>query len=150
MGAPKGNKFWRLWEFPREKKYNEETLKQVALEYFQFYEDNPLVEVDWVGKDAIPVERKKMRAMTIQSFCLFAGIDDNTFAEYRKDERLGAITTHIQRVIFSQKFEGAAAGLLNANIIARELGLKDNTDVTTQGEKIERTVIKWGDKEIQV
>ena len=35
------------------------------------------------------------------------------------------ITTQIKKVIYSQKFEGAAADMLNANIIARELGLSD-------------------------
>ena len=32
-------------------------------------------------------------------------------------------------VIRTQKFEGASAGLLNANIIARDLGLSDKTEL---------------------
>lgn len=149
MGAPKGNKFWLLWE-KSSRIYEPEALLEKALEYFTFCDENPLIDVDFVGKDATPVERKKMRAMTIQGFCGFAGISDETFANYSKEKRYFGIIAYIRRTIYTQKLEGAAAGLLNANIIARELGLKDNTDVTTQGEKIERTVIKWGDKEIQV
>ncbi|GAG38531.1 unnamed protein product, partial [marine sediment metagenome] len=40
-----------------------------------------------------------------------------------------------------QKFEGASAGLLNANIIARDLGLRDGKDLTTGGEQINTTII---------
>jgi hypothetical protein len=42
----------------------------------------------------------------------------------------------IEDIIYNQKFEGAAAGLLKENIIARELGLKDQSDITSGGEKI--------------
>jgi hypothetical protein len=36
-----------------------------------------------------------------------------------------SITLEIEKVIYNQKFTGAAADLLNSNIIARELGLSD-------------------------
>ena len=38
--------------------------------------------------------------------------------------------------MYSQKFEGAASGIFNANIIARDLGLSDKQDITTGGEKL--------------
>ncbi len=40
------------------------------------------------------------------------------------------ITSKIDNVIRSQKFAGAAADLLNANIIARDLGLKDQKELS--------------------
>ena len=48
----------------------------------------------------------------------------------------------IEKIIYRQKFEGAAAGLLNANIIARDLGLRDKQDVdhTSNGESLSITV----------
>lgn len=38
---------------------------------------------------------------------------------------LSPIINRVERLIWQQKFEGAAAGLLNANLISRELGLAD-------------------------
>ena len=55
------------------------------------------------------------------------------------------LTSKIENVIKSQKFAGAAADLLNANIIARDLGLKDASSTEHTGElaftKIERVII---------
>ena len=69
-----------------------------------------------------------MRAMTITGFCLFADISDTTWENYCKEKDFIAVTKWIKDVIYSQKFEGAAAGLLNSNIIARDLGLKEKTE----------------------
>ena len=44
-----------------------------------------------------------------------------------------AVIEKIESIIRSQKFEGAAADLLNANIIARDLGLKDSSETTHNG-----------------
>jgi len=59
--------------------------------------------------------------------CFFIDISDNAWADYCNREDFMAITARIKKVIYSQKLEGAAADLLNANIIARELGLADKT-----------------------
>lgn len=67
----------------------------------------------------------KMRAMTLDGLHLFLGITDQTWINYREREDFLEVTTTIDKAIRSQKFAGAAADLLNANIIARDLGLKD-------------------------
>jgi hypothetical protein len=46
------------------------------------------------------------------------------------------IITRIEDIIYSQKFEGAAVGQFNSNIIARDLKLSDQTDITSGGEQI--------------
>ena len=74
-----------------------------------------------------------MRAMTIQALCFFIDISDNAWADYCNREDFMAITTRIKKVIYSQKLEGAAADMLNANIIARELGLADKIAQETTG-----------------
>lgn len=67
----------------------------------------------------------KMRAMTIDGLCIFLDINVHTWHEYRSRDDFLAVTMQAEAVIRSQKFSGAAADLLNANIIARDLGLKD-------------------------
>lgn len=71
----------------------------------------------------------KMRAMTLTGLCLFLDIADNTWPTFRVREDLSVITTRIEKVIYDQKFSRAAADLLNANIIARDLGLKEHSQV---------------------
>jgi hypothetical protein len=66
-----------------------------------------------------------MRAMTIDGLCLFLDVDLKTWFNWRAEEDFFPVTTRAESVIRSQKFAGAAADMLNANIIARDLGLKD-------------------------
>ena len=50
----------------------------------------------------------------------------------KKDEMskdFSTIISRIEEVIYNQKFQGAAADLLNANIISRELGLADKSEI---------------------
>lgn len=79
--------------------------------------------------EASLTEIPKIRAMTISGLCLFLDIDRSTWAEYGKREGFTSIVTRAEEVIYSQKFAGAAADLLNPNIIARDLGLTDKRDV---------------------
>jgi len=53
-----------------------------------------------------------------------------------KDKDFLTVIEEIERAIYNQKFQGAAGNLLNANIIARDLGLKEQTDITSGGESI--------------
>lgn len=122
-------------------------LWNAACEYFQWVEDNPLKEgkiFSYQG-DIVEGEVSKMRAMTIQAMCFFLDISDETWSDYcGRDDFIG-ITGEIKRVIFAQKFEGAAADLLNANIISRELGLVDKKELSGDQNKPVRVNIKFDD-----
>ncbi len=133
MGAPKGNKFWLLRSShgrnPIFKKPDD--LWNASCEYFEWVENNPLLEdrgFAFQGK-VTHESFKKMRAMTLLALQLFLDISHTTWDNYKKKEDFIAITTRIERVIRSQKFEGAAAELLNPNIIARELGLSEKNQI---------------------
>ena len=69
-----------------------------------------------------------MRAMTLKALWEYLGIDRTTWAEWRKRPDLSTVTSRVDNIIHVQKFEGAAAGLLCANIIARDLGLTDKSE----------------------
>jgi len=124
-----GNKFWLARSsHGRNPIFKDaEQLRAACYEYFQWVEDNPLYEEKIfhssgvITKDTIT----KMRAMTISGLCLFLDICENTWANYKKHPDFLSITLEIEKVIYNQKFTGAAADLLNSNIIARELGLSD-------------------------
>lgn len=67
----------------------------------------------------------KMRAMTIAGLCIFLDVNRTTWTEYGKRPGFSTVTTRVEEIIRDQKFTGAAANLLNPNIIARDLGLRD-------------------------
>lgn len=71
-----------------------------------------------------------MRPMTISALCLYLDISRQGWSEYCAKQDFSDITKHIETVIYKQKFAGAAADLLNANIIARELGLADKKELS--------------------
>lgn len=143
----KGNKFWeaRSSHGPNPKFDDPEKLWSACQEYFSWVHDNPLFEEKLFSHQGTIVrgDSYKMRAMTIAGLCIFLGICEKTWANYRENPDLLQVTTRAESVIKEYKFQGAAADLLNPNIIARDLGLKDasKTEVTgSDGEPI--TVIK--------
>lgn len=69
-----------------------------------------------------------MRAMTIEGLCLFLDISTEGWKLYKSRQDYVGVTTRVENVIRSQKFAGAAADLLNPNIIARDLGLAEKQE----------------------
>ncbi|HRH92896.1 MAG TPA: DNA-packaging protein [Agitococcus sp.] len=129
MAAPLGNKFWLARSSHGRNPIfkNPDDLWTAACEYFEWVQANPLYEdkVNFHQGQAVHEAIPKMRAMTIQALTFFLDISDETWANYCSNKDFIGITTQIKKVIYSQKFEGAAADLLNSNIIARELGLSE-------------------------
>lgn len=134
MPAPSGNQFWlQRSTHGREKiMASPDVMWAAALEYFQWVEDNPLYECKvfhYQGettKTDVPV----MRAMTLEGLATFMGMSSRTLRDYRSRDDYSPVMDLIDDIIRRQKFEGAAANLLNANIIARDLGLSDKVDNT--------------------
>ena len=134
MAAPKGNQFWKARSsHGRKPKFaSPEILLEACEEYFEWVADNPLHEAkafSYQGETKIEY-LPKMRAMTVGGMCLFLDIDKTTWLEYRNKDGFSTVTTRVDEAIRTQKFAGAAADLLNANIIARDLGLADKNEFT--------------------
>jgi len=128
MPAPKGNEFWKArTSTGRKPKFESpDQLWELCCAYFEWVEANPLKEekiFTYQGK-IIRGTLNKMRPMTFFGLCLFLKIRFVTWKNYKKREDFLHITTRVERIIWDQKFVGAAANLLNPNIIARELGLR--------------------------
>lgn len=135
MAAPKGNQFWKARsKHGRDKIFaSAELLWEACCEYFEWVEANPLWEAKLSQFQGEPVDLTipKMRAMTIEGLCLFLDIDVKTWRNWRTDDDFVPIVTRVESIIRTQKFTGAAADLLNPNIIARDLGLADKQEVKT-------------------
>ena len=135
MPAPLGNQFWKVRSSHGRKPIfsSHEDLEAACEEYMQWVDDNPLYEDKITSFQGVNSHEPiaKMRAMTLDGLHLFLDIDDNTWRNYRAKKDFMQVVTRVERAIRSQKFAGAAADLLNANIIARDLGLVDKQDTKT-------------------
>lgn len=133
MAAPKGNQFWKMRSSHGRNPIfdNPEQLWDAACQYFEWVENNPLIEdkVAFFQGVATHEPATKMRAMTLNGLLFFIDISDFAWLDYCKKEDFSGVTSRIKKVIYEQKFSGAAADLLNANIIARDLGLADKSEL---------------------
>ena len=135
MGAEIGNKYWQMRaKDGKEPKYKPDQLWDKAVEYFEWVDDNPLKEEQLFAYQGtiIKGDTTKMRAMTYQGLELYLDISSTTWKRYKDNKDYRTITDAIQKIIYEQKFTGAAATLLNPNIIARDLGLKDEQKIDTE------------------
>jgi hypothetical protein len=125
-----GNKWWQARSsHGRKPKFaNKEALFNAACEYFQWVDDNPLKKAVVYQGEVREQEEPLMRAMTIEGLCLFLDIDQQTLTNYETRDGFFGVVKKIKDIIRQQKFEGASAGMLNPNIIARDLGLSDKTE----------------------
>ena len=135
-----GNRIWETRISPgiNPKFETAEDLQAACVQYFEWNEANPLISAEKVtfqGKGST-FDVPKMRAMSIAGLCNFIGVCNRVWYEwknkghsnYRSD--LTQVMQWAEGVMRQQKFEGASADLLNANIIARDLGLSDKKELT--------------------
>jgi hypothetical protein len=139
MSATKGNQFWKARaKHGRDKIFKTpNAMLDAAFEYFSWVENNPLTK-SIVFQGAVSGTEDLMRAMTIKGLCIFWGV--NTFylndfvgnldLDKKEDKDFSQVINTIKEIIETQKFEGASAGLLNPNIIARDLGLTDRKELS--------------------
>lgn len=133
MAPPVGNQFWKARsKHGRNRLFaSAELLWEACCEYFQWVEDNPLLEMKPFAYQGVVIQEPvaKMRAMTINGLCLFLDIDETTWRAWRDVDDFSTVVSKAEKIIYEQKFTGAAADLLNPNIIARDLGLADKKDL---------------------
>lgn len=147
VGAPKAIKsskqFWSL-----------------ACEYFQSIDERPFLKqeqrkspikiaagaiIDDETMEEIKnpiIELKNIRPYTWAGFEAFlfekgvlANLDHYKCNLEGRYQEFVEIIRAVDKVMFSQKFEGAASGAFNANIIARDLGLADKSQLTVTEEQ---------------
>lgn len=141
MAAPKGNQFWkaRTRHGVRTIMESPEKLQEACIEYFEWIEQNPIIE-ERVGFSPSGVHKSDVKhphAMTIWGLSIFLGITSSTWYAWKKDrDDLKPVIAWAEEIIKVQKFSNAAAGLMNANLIAREMGLAEKTIVDNMNPTI--------------
>lgn len=113
---------------------NSQELWRAACEYFEWATENPLIEEKPmnIAGALVMAQVNKPRVFTFAAMCLDLDVSYSTYKGWRNDESLSEACDWIDNVIYTQKFEGAAAGIFNAGIISRDLGLADRTESTVK------------------
>jgi hypothetical protein len=117
---------------PRKFKTPEE-LAEACIRYFDWCENALIEEEVLVSFQGQTTKETKAHpsAMLLSSLCLFVGIDITTWRAWRTERPdLSPVIEWAEKTIYDQKFRGAAGGMFNANIIARDLGLADKSELT--------------------
>jgi len=124
--AKRPKKIDNLWDIPlrtKPRKYSSpDELWEEASNYFLWCEEKGIV--DNRSRDITGTGATMPRAFTwagLQIYCEIESFRDykNTYPEYSQ------VIARIEHVLYEQKFTGAASGVFKENIIARDLGLKD-------------------------
>lgn len=131
-------------------KYTPKEFDLAWQQYFQWCDENP-----WYKNEAIKSGENAGQIIAVPTarpysevgFCAFHNLGEKYITELshtlegKKDpisKELSNILTQARAKCRAQKFEGAAVGAFNANIIARDLGMVDKKDVTSDGESVNK------------
>lgn len=135
MAAPKGNQFWKLRsKHGRDKIFETpEILLDACYEYFDYQSKQSWNKIDYKGRDVTMVTIPTASPFTITGLCIFLGVNSVYFAQFKSNcsEDFSKVIKHVEDIIYTQKLEGATVGAYNPNIIARDLGLTDKTELKT-------------------
>ena len=108
-----------------------------CLRYFLWLENNPYRKKryhTYKGEQRVYYEETP-RAPLLCDLCNHLKIDQETWRLWRKNRPdLFGVITRVDSAIYAEKFQGAAAGILNPNIIAQELGLASKHEHNVSGE----------------
>ena len=141
-------KIWEKIKIGRPPSFSSsEEMWERAIEYFQdCIDDKSLCEVKAFAYQGEVTQEKvpRMRAMTQAGLCAYLNIGTSTWHTYKDRDEFLEVTSKIEQIMYEQKFSGAASGLLNANIIARDLGLADKQEITHGGDVTPWTSVKAG------
>lgn len=145
MAAPKGNEFWKNRStHGRDKLFDTpELMWAAACEYFEWADKNVFYKSEFKeGRmRKIPVKRP----YTLHALCLYLNCGLAYFREFKRNKDrcthdFMTIINQIEDVVYNQKFEGAASGFFNSNIIARDLGLSDKQHIESENINYETRI----------
>jgi hypothetical protein len=132
MAAPIGNRFWELAPTTGRKPMYSSPI-EFEKDCFEYFEKTASRtdwnKQNWVGRDGVEVDVKVHPPFTKTGLCVFLGMSLNTFQKYKQKKDFVNVINAIEEIIYTQKFEGAATGHYNSNIIARDLGLTDKREI---------------------
>ena len=146
-----GNTKWTLKQMQGQPKVFEDPqlLLEAFEEYVEYVRETPWMRNELVkGGDmaGMVMEVPTARPITLEGFTDFVGLTHSWWRSLRArlkksdteaDRVYATVVEKIDKAIYNQKYEGAAVGAFNANIIARDLGLVDKKEIEVDDKREE-------------
>lgn len=109
-----------------------EQLMEQAVRYFDWAEKTALKAGETASYQGYISQHEvsKPRVFTTNGLCLFCGIGVSTFNNYAKQPGFAEVVDFIRSVIHEQKYQLAAAEMVNSALIIKDLGLDKSAVVT--------------------
>lgn len=124
----------------RNHQYTPEQVFDLAVRYFTWAEENSIKATETAAFQGVVSEHRihKPRVFTLSGLRLFCGFSAGILDHWRKTEGFRDVMEFIDGVIYEQKFQLAANGIVNASFIGKDLGIDsaptvniENTNETT-------------------
>lgn len=126
-------------------KLTPEALWDMACLYFRGENDDTMIKKDFIrsgeaaGKIVEVTTTRPFSWTSFELFLLYKGIRSNVFAIKNNDgdryPEFKEVIRRIDNVIYEQKFDGAAIGGYNPQLIIRDLGLSEKVDANVKAEQ---------------
>lgn len=110
--------------------------------YVKYEKDHPFTKREYVGKDGRAEDTDLLAPLTMEAFKSYMwDIGVGCIDRYIKNSNEAfndyvPIITRIKDKIFAHNFKGASGNLMKENLIARQLGLKEQSEVVTTSVSI--------------
>ncbi|QPD96336.1 terminase small subunit [Enterobacter phage N5822] len=143
----------------KQHRYTPEQVFNLAVKYFEWAESNALkaAESSSFRGRTYQDEVNKPRVFTFNGLRLFCGWSRCAMEKWKKEPGFSEVMEFIESVIYEQKFQLAANGVINAAFIAKDTGLtslRKSTLAQTQNQALQsqrlepmkcarRFVISW-------
>lgn len=116
------------------KLFTPEQLFNLAVAYFEWAEQNQIKAAETASFQGEVTESlvHKTRIFTVTGLCLFCGVTQGALAKWRKEEGYSEVMEFVDSVIFEQKYQLAANGVINASFIGKELGIDKPTTISVE------------------
>lgn len=109
-------------------------LFDIGVAYFEWAEANHIKAAETASFQGEVSESlvHKVRVFTLNGFALYAGCSLITLNRYRADPAYAEVMDFIDSVIYEQKFQLAASGLVNPGFIGKDLGIDKPASITVE------------------
>jgi hypothetical protein len=149
MSFGNGNQLWKLRaKHGRDALFaTPELLMESALEYFQHCDN----DISWnttkyseSEKGTYNEVKYTKRPYTRGGLFLYLKCSESWLREFKKTCSVDflRVIEEIETIIDTQQVEGAMIGAFNSNLVARIQGIKEQTDLTTNGKEINTAPFK--------
>lgn len=124
-------------------KLNPQQFFEFAVEYFTWAESQAIAATETAAFQGHVYETgiSKPRIFTIGGLALFCSISPSCFVEWRKKPGYKEVMEFVDGVIYEQKFQLAANGIVNAGFIIKDLNLGGpDTEINIENKNVSSSV----------